>query len=997
MAAGSPGRGERIFERLARTIARRPWVPIVCWALALLAAVPLLGQLGASTQNNATTLSNSSPSSVASAEMARLFPNGSNGSLSLLVLVGPQITGPAGQNATIRVAETLAADGRLGYVADIQSYYSAYAGYLAGQVELAGGVIAAAEAQSPPLSVAINSTSALLWGPPAAYLATWQAYVAANPSTTPSAFNEPAYSATQTALGTAAGPQAVLTAFYQGNGDGGGFNGSADCAADPARALACSQAVTRAELPGLLPTLLGPNGTALGGRVLAELGIANYSSPANQSVVESDVLGAESGLPAPWLQRVNAAFPGGRVDAPGATAWATALVQATPVTGWPLPTPPAITRGFVDPTNDATILLVHFSVSDGFTAPDGTNPVFADIGEIARAVPAALSAAGSTLAFYQTGPAPLDKNQSDVLDSSLAIVLPLTVVVLIAVTMLYFRSPLAPALTFGGLGIALGLSAGAVVLVGRFLSKVDPTALTLENTFVLGVGTDYAIFLLARYREELIRGQAHPQAFVRAMTWAGQSIATSGGAAVLATLALAFSGVTLLSQWGTVLSVAVAITVLVSLTFVPAVLYLVGPRIFWPYTKERFRRVAAREVDLHREERTYFYRAGRRSQQRPWWVVGLVLAVSIPLVFVALTTPISYDFYDQVPPDQPATHGLSVLSDHFGPGFAFPIQLLVSFRGPLLPASGPNATEFGELANLSSTIAATPDVAHLSSPVGPDGANLSAWLGYASSPPGVQAVLNGTLAGYLGSDGRTVLLTVVPASSGLSRPSIDLLLSLETQLSGFRAGHPDVTALYYGGGASVTHDLESQTTLATERMGLLVSLGLVVVLLAVLRSWLVPLLAVATIGLSIGWAWGITDLVLDRLAGWPLFFFAPTVLFILILGLGIDYNIFLLTRVREERLRVPGSPDATVHAVARTGGVISAAAVILASAFAILLTASFLLIAVIGFAVATAVILDATVVRTYLVPAALQLLGPRAWGREPRARRPDERPPDQPR
>jgi len=158
-----------------------------------------------------------------------------------------------------------------------------------------------------------------------------------------------------------------------------------------------------------------------------------------------------------------------------------------------------------------------------------------------------------------------------------------------------------------------------------------------------------------------------------------------------------------------------------------------------------------------------------------------------------------------------------------------------------------------------------------------------------------------------------------------------------------------------------------------------VTIGLVLVLLVVLRSWILALMAVATIGLSITWAWALSDLVLQHLFGWPIFFYVRTILIMLVLGLGIDYNIFLLTRVREERLRGRSAEAATVEAVGRTGGIITAAALILACAFGALLVGEFTLIRAIGFAVAVAVLLDAMLVRTYLVPGTLQLLGERVW------------------
>ncbi len=187
-----------------------------------------------------------------------------------------------------------------------------------------------------------------------------------------------------------------------------------------------------------------------------------------------------------------------------------------------------------------------------------------------------------SLRYYQTGTAPLDQLTNTIVNASLELVLPLTVGLLLVISMAYFRSPLTPLATFAGLGVALTLALGGTILLGRLFGPVDTTSLTLEEVFVLGVGTDYSIFLVARYREELHRGRSSDEAIEQSLAWAGQSVATSGSTAIIATLALTFSGVALLSQWGRVLSFAILITILLSLTLVPAFLKLIGPRIFWP-------------------------------------------------------------------------------------------------------------------------------------------------------------------------------------------------------------------------------------------------------------------------------------------------------------------------------------------------------------------------------------------------------------------------------
>ena len=988
MAGGaSPARataGERIFGGLGRGVVRHPWYPVIFWVLLLLVALPFLGRLGSVTTNSATTLPSDAPSAVAQAEIDRLFPNQSGGSDSLLLVTGPNVTGAVGQATVLALGRSIASDPNVTHLAGVASLYSAYSSYLAGNAQVVEGGLGQAYASGVP--AAVRESALALWTPPATYVATWTAMVAGHPTTAPSSWNYPAYNATLGQLGGNATEAYILGTFYNGPppspaGTVSGFNGTAACAQDPSVVSACAENVTRAAVGAIVRNLApDPVAQPVPYAVLADLGLTNFSSLQAQHGVVVDVVAAAIGLPVGFVGLLDRSFPNGSTT-PGLVAWASTVVEVGSPSTYPLPIPTALWRQFVDAAQDAQLLIVAFDVGDTYTDANGTNPVFTSINAIERLVPTVLAATdpGGTLAVVQTGGAPLDQTESQVLESSLAILLPLTVLVLVAITMLYFRAPLAPALTFGGLGIALVLGLVGVVLIGTFVTRVDTTALTLQNTFVLGVGTDYSIFLVARYREELWGGATPNDALVTTVTWAGQSIATSGATAVIATLALAFSGVALLSQWGLVLSLAVLIAVLVSLTFVPALLVLVGPRVLWPNTGARFRRQAKAVVGQRREERTYFFRVARGVRKRPGTVIGLTLLVSVPLFFVAFTAPISYDFFAQLPGGHPATDGLTALSHDFGAGRAFPTIALVTFASPLLVGTAPNATEFTDLASLTQVLNDTDGVGAIASLIGPYGASLTAWVGFASLAPAQQAQLRGTFAQFVGNDQRTVWLTVYPASGGLTAASVQLLGRLQATVTAFDADHPSVEHVAFGGGAAVTSDLQRQTSLATQRLLIGVSIGLIIVLLAVLRSALIPLLAVATIGLSIGWAWGISNLVLGDVFGLPMFYFVPTVLIVLVLGLGIDYNIFLLTRIREERLRGRTADEATVHGVASTGGIITAAAVILASAFAILITGQFTLLRAIGFSVAAAVLLDAMVVRTYLVPAALFVLGERVW------------------
>jgi uncharacterized membrane protein YdfJ with MMPL/SSD domain len=974
--------GVRLFGGLARGIVRHPWYPVIFWVALLVAVVPFLPLVGSVTTNTSQTTPSSAPSSMANAEFARLFPNESGGSSSILLFTGPNLTDRNAQGAIENVTAALLADRSLQDVASVSTVYTAYAGYLAGQVEIAGNAIQGSREGPNSLLSGLNASAALEWGPPSLFVITWQT-LASNTSQPPSDWNYPAYARTEAAFANDSAAGSVLSAFYNGaEASGDGFNGSAACASNPSTVVTCSDAVARTQVGILVPTLFPtPSEQSLADSVLERLGVENATSWASVRGLASFVLGPEIGFSTAWVDTVWTDFPGTAPSDTIALAWANATVANSTLWTEPLPIPYAILSQFVNAAGTASIVSVGFSVADSATNKSGGDPVFSDFPKIDARAESVLASSDPTrsISYVQTGPGPLDLFTQTATNSTLALVLPLTVALLLVITMLYFRSPVTPLVTFAGLGIALVLALGGTILIGKLFGAVDTTSLTLEEVFVLGVGTDYSIFLVARYREELVRGATPDDAIVNSVAWAGQSVATSGSTAIIATLALTFSGVTLLENWGSVLSLAILITILMSLTLVPAFLKLLGRRIFWPNSGARFDRYSRRTAEASAKETTYFFRIGRLTQRRPVLVLGVLLLVSVPLVYVALNVPLAYDFYGQLPTGHPATDGLQTLYHHFGSGFASPSFALVTFASPLLVGNHTNATEFEDVAALTSRAENTSGIASVQSPVGPYGASLSEWLNLSTLPLAPQKNLMGTLGAFVGTDGKTVVLTLVPTSTGLSTQAVSSVSAVESSFGAYASSHPEVDSIAYGGGAPTIGDLANETAHATLILIVAVTIGLMIVLVAVLRTWIIAVMAIATIGLSISWAWAITYFVFQLVLGFPLFFYVRTILFLLILGLGIDYNIFVLSRVREERLKGRSSSEAIVAAVGRTGGIITAAALILASAFGALMIGEFTLIRAIGFSVAVAVILDAMVVRTYLVPAVLQLLGDRAW------------------
>ncbi|MFI5415418.1 MAG: MMPL family transporter, partial [Candidatus Lutacidiplasmatales archaeon] len=467
------------------------------WILLLVIALPLLPKVGTVTTNSATNLPSSAPSAQAANEIAQQFPNETAPSASFILLVGPDISGPAGQNATVAVTQRIESDPNLTYVHGVSSLYSAYGSYLGGMAEIANGAILQGSTGPGSAPVAVNQSAAYLWGPPSTFVADWQAYVAAHTGN-PSSANFPAYNETLAALGGSLPEIAVLNAFY--TGPGLGFNASADCAAAPAAVVACADRAARAGEILLLPNASAGPAAELNLLVLSTLGVENSTSWPSVRFTASVIIGEGAGLLPSWTNAVWAAWPASGPTPTAAVSWGRNLANTTPVARYPLAIPLSLREQFLSTDGTATLIVVAYSIADGYTTPSGATPIYSDVLELDRIVPSTLASAGAggSIQYFQTGGAALDQNEAVDLSSSLAIVLPLTLLVLVLITIAYFRAPLTPLITFGALGLALGLATAGIVVVGTLLAHVDVTAVELVTTFVLGVGTDYAIFLVAR-------------------------------------------------------------------------------------------------------------------------------------------------------------------------------------------------------------------------------------------------------------------------------------------------------------------------------------------------------------------------------------------------------------------------------------------------------------------------------------------------------------------
>jgi RND superfamily putative drug exporter len=647
------------------------------------------------------------------------------------------------------------------------------------------------------------------------------------------------------------------------------------------------------------------------------------------------------------------------------TIWHETLYQYPPLI------PPPIIQNFISPNKNAMIILVSFSQSPGSFGSADSDPILKNVVTMRNIISQLKTSDSEPLQTYVTGDLATTADSSIGSTADLGRIEPVTVGAILVLAGLFFLAIVTPFIPLATVGMALLMAEGGLYLIGKYIIPIQDTTTTFLFTIMLGVGTDYAIFLMARYREERVEGRNKAEAVQTSITWSGESIATSATTVIIAFGAMTLTSFTLLRSIGVGLGFGVLIALLVSLTLIPSLILIAGDRIFWPTSGKRFEAYAARARKRRGERPGYFRRAARFSVKRPVLVLGLALIISIPAIYISLTGSTSYDFAAGLPQAE-SVKGLTALEQSFGAGQIGPTQVIVQFPSTIIANGNLTASARASLEKLSQGIGNLTNVKEVTGPTRPNGVPIS-----------------GTYLGSIGKDNRTSVVTVLFADEPFTQNSLNTVTQVRNLITSLQSSDPSLAQdiILVGGASASTLDFANETVNQFNTIRILTVAAIFVVLLVVLGSYPLAITGILSIGLSIIWAYAATLLFFNNVLQSGVLFIIPLVLFLLLYGIGMDYNIFILTRIREEAQKGKETRQAVVDAVDRTGGIITALALILAGALGSLLLSSNRLLEGFGFAIALAVVLDAMVVRTYLVPAIMSLLGPRAWWGPNRLRR----------
>jgi RND superfamily putative drug exporter len=498
----------------------------------------------------------------------------------------------------------------------------------------------------------------------------------------------------------------------------------------------------------------------------------------------------------------------------------------------------------------------------------------------------------------------------------------------LVILVLMFGSLLAASLPIVVAIFAVGSAIGLLVLASHVATVADFTT-PLMILVGLGVGIDYALLLFSRYRSELLAGATADDAARRALDTAGRTVLLAGLTVVVALLGLVVLGLGSLQGVAVAVALTVLATVLASLTLLPALLAITGPRV-----ERSVRRRAARRG---RTDGDRWRRWSALVQRRPWPFAAVAVAALLALAAPALDLRLGFADAGNDDPATTSRRAYDLLAEGFGPGF----------NGPVLVV----AEGAGAAAGLPDALDRTPGVASVTPPI--------------PSP-----------------DGRLATVIVFPDTKPQDEATHDLVLRLRSDVLPGLAGSTGGRYLV-GGSTAATVDFADAVA---DRLPLFVAVvvGLsALLLLLVFRSVLIPLKAAVLNLLSIGAALGAVTLVFSDGAfgvpAGPVEAYVPVMIFALAFGLSMDYEMFLLARMREEWRRHGDATVAVREGVATTGGVVSAAGAIMVVVFGSFLLDPSRMLQQFGLGLAVAVLLDALVIRCLLLPAVMQLLGAHAW------------------
>ncbi|WP_181795117.1 MMPL family transporter [Streptomyces sp. WELS2] len=505
-----------------------------------------------------------------------------------------------------------------------------------------------------------------------------------------------------------------------------------------------------------------------------------------------------------------------------------------------------------------------------------------------------------------------------------------TFLIILVTLLIIFRAPILAVLPLVLIGLVSAVANGLIAYATKLFGLQANSSISSMLIVVLfGVGTDYFLFLIFRYRESLRAGDEPKQAMINAVDRVGEAIASAAGAVIIAFLALVLSTLGFLKQMGPALAIAVGATLVAGLTLIPAVVSLIGPKVFWPSKSWQKEPQNARFAAL-----------GRGVQRRP----ALTAIVSGLVLLVLSLGTLGYKAtFDLASGSMPKTKESMVVQDRMQQAY--------------------------------SAGAAAPTDVYLSST---DGKQLdgSKFKEYARKLGEVDGVASARMT-QLNKEGTTADFTVTLKYEASTDKAIDAVGRIRDVA---HSAAPDGTEALVGGMSSIYKDIDAAVNHDYRTVFPVAAVLIMIILGLLLRSVVAPWYLIASVGLGFGATLGATVWIFQNGQGHSgLMFMLPVIMYLFVVAIGTDYNILMIARLREEAREGRDPREAAGMALRHAGPTVAAAGFILAATFATMMLAGNSLLSEMGFAVSFGIVVAAFVMAMFFTPSLTALIGHAAW------------------
>ena len=452
--------------------------------------------------------------------------------------------------------------------------------------------------------------------------------------------------------------------------------------------------------------------------------------------------------------------------------------------------------------------------------------------------------------------------------------------------------------------------------------------------------------------------------------WAGQAVLTAGLTVIVAYVVLAVTKVPFFGDVGTAIAIGVAILLGASMTLLSSIELMMGDRLFWP----KFGMRAIRKVN--HPIRGRLDRMVEKTIRHKVAISVVIAVLAAGSFYLAYQTPSGIDITKLIPNFE-SNQGLTVITNNLGGSVVSPTLVVVTFSSPIVFDQDQfNQTLLTQIDAITSTISSSRGVASVSSSTSPYGASFNYTAVGLLPPPVASQYLIGMLS-QIGKDNRTALITVGLSESAQSSAAISDLKNIETAVANISL--PAGTTVYFGGSTQSSVDSLNLINDILPIVVLILSMGVFFILFVQLRSIFTPLRLIFTILCSVAFALALLSIIFFYLLQIPVISLAPLFVVVTMLGVGIDYDIFLVTRIREEALLGMSDHDAIRTALSKTWVTLFGLGLILSSVFGSLIASGIGLLQEIGISVASTIMVDVGIVILFFVPSLMAIAQKYNW------------------